>query len=235
MSHPIHAVKSIVSLLRIIKDPTRLSEVFELADSLLEGAPESRKREIIDALKREPSATNAFAEKVRLPPIDLDALIALAEGSLGHVFAKHMRDNHLDPSALPSIESHTDLQFLRAHLYETHDIWHSVTGFSTDVAGELGLQAFYLAQMPSGLPPALLGGSFFNTLLFAMHERDARMRAIVRGWLLGKRAKPFFGIRWHELWSTPIADVRRMLKVEIDAVDALLPDLHTGLTLAEAA
>jgi ubiquinone biosynthesis protein Coq4 len=32
--------------------------------------------------------------------------------------------------------------------YETHDIWHVVTGFHTDVAGELGLQAFYLAQFP---------------------------------------------------------------------------------------
>jgi ubiquinone biosynthesis protein Coq4 len=27
-------------------------------------------------------------------------------------------------------------------------VWHVATGFSTDIAGELGLEAFYAAQLP---------------------------------------------------------------------------------------
>ena len=128
----------------------------------------------------------------------------------------------LDPSALPTLEANDDSGYLRAHLYETHDIWHAVTGFHTDVAGELGLQAFYLAQIPSRLSSAILAGGFINTVAYAFPDRDARMRQIVRGWVLGKRAKNFFGVDWASLWATPLDEVRALLGVEIDAVDLLV-------------
>jgi ubiquinone biosynthesis protein Coq4 len=31
---------------------------------------------------------------------------------------------------------------------------------------------------------------------------------------MGKRARPLFGTRWDELWTTPVAEVRRSLGVE---------------------
>jgi ubiquinone biosynthesis protein COQ4 len=232
MNRPIHAVKALVSMVRLIKDPNRLGEVFSLADHLLDAATAERRDEVVAHIKgSSPEARKAFADKPRVGKFDLDELARLPKGTLGQVFAEHMKTNNLDPSALPTIPSRTDLEFFRAHLYETHDIWHAVTGFHTDVASELGLQAFYLAQLPGGLPAAILGGSFFNTLIYKMDERDARMRAIVRGWLLGKRAKPFFGVRWAELWSVPMVEVRRRLGVEISAVDGSLP----GAELAAAA
>jgi ubiquinone biosynthesis protein COQ4 len=231
MNRPLNAAKAVVSVVRLIRDPNRLGEVFALSDHLTAAAPASRIEEILADVMGSPGGPRAFAEKPRVGTFDLDELGALPKGSLGQVFAAHMRKNDLDPSALPSMPSRTDIEFLRAHLYETHDIWHAVTGFDTDVAGELGLQAFYLAQLPGGLPAAILGMGFFNTLIYAMKDRDARMRAIVRGWLLGKRAKPFFGVRWGEMWSAPMSEVRRRLGVDIDLVEESLP----GAVLAEAA
>jgi ubiquinone biosynthesis protein COQ4 len=231
MNRPLHAVKALVSLVRLIKDPNRLGEVFSLADHLMDASTQERRDEVVEQIKQSsPEARRAFAEKPRVGKFDLDELAKLPKGTLGRVFAEHMKKNGLDPSALPLVPSGNDVEFLRAHLYETHDIWHAVTGFHTDVPAELGLQAFYLAQLPSGLPSALLGGSFFNTLIYRMDERDARMRAIVRGWLLGKRAKPFFGVRWGEMWSVPMADVRRQLGVDF-SVEESLP----GPELAQAA
>jgi ubiquinone biosynthesis protein COQ4 len=227
MNRPLHAVKALVSLVRLVKDPNRLGEVFSLADHLLGASDAARRDEIIDQIKASsPEAQKAFADKPRVGKFDLDELSKLPKGTLGEVFAAHMRKNNLDPSALPLIPSTTDIDFFRAHLYETHDIWHAVTGFHTDVAAELGLQAFYIAQLPGGLPAAILGGSFFNTLIYKMDERDARMRAIVRGWLLGKRAKPFFGVRWADLWDVPMVEVRRRLGVEIARVDDSIADVE---------
>ena len=60
-----------------------------------------------------------------------------------------------------------------------------MTGYKTDVAGELGLQAFYAAQAPGGLPWMLLAMGFLNTALYAMNEREARFEAIARGWEMG--------------------------------------------------
>jgi ubiquinone biosynthesis protein Coq4 len=232
MSRPLDAAKAVISLVRLIRDPNRLGEVFALADHMLAASPPERRAAIVASFRDLPDAHRVFADKPRLGAIDLDALAKLPKGTLGQVFAQHMRDNGLDPSAIPTIPSRTDLEFLHAHLYETHDVWHAVTGFTTDVAGELGLQAFYLAQTPGGLPPVILAGGLVNTLLFAMDQRNVRMREIVRGWLLGQRAKPFFGVRWSELWAVPLDEVRRRLGVDLGAVERAMPEAAPPLSHA---
>lgn len=229
MNRPMHAARALLSLVRLIRDPNRLGEVFSLADHLLDASTPERRAELIDHIRRaSPQAARAFAERPRVGKFDLKELAALPKGSLGQVFAAHMEKNGLDPSALPSIPSRTDVEFFRAHLYETHDIWHAVTGFGTTVAEELGLQAFYLAQIPGGLPAAILGGGMFNMLIFNMDERDVRMNAIVRGWMLGKRAQAFFGVHWGELWSVPVVEVRRRLGVEIEEVQRSMVDVDVA-------
>jgi ubiquinone biosynthesis protein Coq4 len=51
------------------------------------------------------------------------------------------------------------------------------------------------------------------------------MRAIVRGWLLGRRARALFGVDWAALWSSPLTDVRKMLRIEIDDVEGAIEAL----------
>jgi ubiquinone biosynthesis protein Coq4 len=162
---------------------------------------------------RDPRGAEALRARARLQ-VDLAQLSKLPEGTLGRVYADHMIANGLDPSAIPTLPGGDELEFVRAHLYETHDVWHAVTGYRTDVAGELGLQAFYAAQAPGGLPWMLLAMGFLNTAIYSMHEREARFDAISRGWEMGRRARPLFGTRWDALWTTPIDEVRRSLGVE---------------------
>ena len=102
---------------------------------------------------------------------------------------------------------------LGKYWYETHDLWHVVTGFDTDVAGELGLQAFYLAQFPGKLAALILSIGMVNTTLFAFDERSQRLDAIARGWQLGRTAHSFLAVRWADLWSLPLAEVRARVGV----------------------
>lgn len=213
--------RALVAAVRLIRDPNKLDEVFEIADDL--AAPEMLDG-MITALSLDPFARESFVKRPRVGKIDLQKLAELPEGTLGHEFARHMTKNGLDPDALPALDSNDARAFLRAHLYETHDIWHVLTGFDTDVAGELGLQAFYAAQLPTHLAPALLGGGFFNTLLYAFPDRDRRMNAIVRGWLLGKRARPIFGVDWVALWATPLVDVRKSFGIRVEDVEKILSE-----------
>jgi ubiquinone biosynthesis protein COQ4 len=215
----IHAARALWSAIRLIRDPDRLNEVFTLSDEMVLAAGSARREEIVETVRRDPAGAAAMRDKPRTGKIDLGELQKLPLGTLGRAFADHMIENKLDPGALPRLGASDDLEFLRAHLYETHDIWHVVTGFATDVPGELGLQAFYLAQFPGGLPVALLAAGFVNTVMYEFDQRDTRMRAIVRGWLLGKRAKPFFGVRWAEWWNTPLSEVRAKLGVAIPEVE----------------
>jgi ubiquinone biosynthesis protein Coq4 len=213
MKNGIRRLRGLVSMVRLVRDPSRLSEVFELADSMV--SPELV-QQVEDAVAADPRGALALAERPRIGRIDLDALGRLPEGSLGRAYAEHMKRNGLDPAAIPTREAHDAPSFVIAHLYESHDVWHAVTGFGTDVAGELGLQAFGLAQFPSRLAAVLIAGGLLHAALSDFDDRDARMGEIVRGWLMGKRAQKLFGVRWAEMWERPIEDVRRELGVRIE-------------------
>jgi ubiquinone biosynthesis protein Coq4 len=190
---------------RIVQDPNRLDEVFSLSDRT------DQKEALERAAARFamfPKGERALKECRRLPAYRLEELALLPQDTFGHAFAKHMISRGLDPAAIPTLNANDQAEFVRAHLYETHDIWHVVTGFDTDVAGELGLQAFYMAQVNGPLPPSLLAAGFLNTAFVAPEDSDARMRNITLGWRVGKRAEPFFGTDWDRLWSAPLTEVR---------------------------
>jgi ubiquinone biosynthesis protein COQ4 len=209
------AARAIWSFIDLVRNPDHLDRVFEIADAMSE-----QKRDVLqrmcDHFAMDPRGAAALRDKPRLV-VRLEELSALPAGTLGRSFADHMRTNGLDPSALPALSSETDLQFVRAHLRETHDVWHAVTGFATDVAGELGLQAFYAAQSPGGFPLALIAMGFLNAALFDNDDRVRRFQAVVDGWEMGKRAERLFGVRWDELWDRPIDEVRALLGVKPQA------------------
>ena len=159
----------------------------------------------------------ALAQRPRVGAIDLEALALLPEGSLGQAFAAHMRSAGLDPAAIPVLPANDPVSYTFAHLHEVHDIWHVVTGFGTDTAGELGLQAFNAAQFPTRLGIALLAAGLLNTLLFEWEEREVRMDEISRGWALGRRTPHLFGVPWAKRWSQPLDQLRAELGVEAPA------------------
>jgi ubiquinone biosynthesis protein COQ4 len=200
------------SFVDLVRHPEHLDRVFEMADALSESHTE-----VLDAMRdvfaRDPRGAAAIAHKPRLR-VDLRGLERQPAGSLGRVFADHLRKNGLDPTSIPTLAAETDIAFVRAHLYETHDVWHAVTGFGADPAGELGLQAFYAAQTPGNLPLLLMAVGLLNTGLFCMTDRERRLDAISQGWAMGRRARPLFGARWDELWDRPVGEVRAMFAVE---------------------
>ncbi len=209
------SVRALWSFVDLVRHPDHLDRVFEISDRMVK-----RRTEVLDVMRdhfrRDETGAAALRDKKRLR-IDLDELAKLPEGTLGRTFADHMRANGLDPKSIPTLGASDELEFIRAHLYETHDVWHAVTGFRTDVAGELGLQAFYAAQAPGGLPWMLMAMGFLNTALYSMSDRERRLDAVSRGWEMGRAAKPLFGVRWDQLWSAPIEEVRRSLGVQARA------------------
>src|SRR5262249_33386356 len=94
-------------------------------------------------------------------------------------------------------------------------IWHVVLGFDTDIAGELGVQAFYAAQIGGALSPWLIAGGLLQALMREPDDYDRRLGAIARGWALGKRAVPLFGITWDDAWHKSLAEVQRALGISV--------------------
>ena len=223
MINPLNLVRATIGFARVARDPDRLGEVFQFIDNLVMN--ERFAAPVLQAFSETEEGARGLAERPRTGRIDLDALSQLPEGTLGHAFAAHMRALGLDPDALPSREAKTDMEWISAHLYETHDIWHVITGFGADRAGELGLQAFYAAQFPSRIAVGILTMGFVNTLLLEFDDSDRRMDAIVRGWVMGRRARRIIGVDWKALWSTPLDEVRSRYAVDVAAADAVVASL----------
>lgn len=198
----------------------RLDQVFSLLD-VVSAQPDQRRR-MEEAVERDPQLAHAVLQRPRLGHVDLEALERLPEGTLGRAFVKFLRDNGLDPNALPVREAHDTVSYLRAHLLETHDLWHVVTGFSPDRAGELGLQAFYLAQNRSRPALSLLVTGFIGTFVRHFEGHEALLTQITRGWLMGRRARKLIGTDWKTLMDRPLEEVRARFDIDVARVDAVL-------------
>lgn len=158
-------------------------------------------------LRRDPRTAEAIQQQRAFGPIVLDDLALLPEGSLGRVFADHCRARDIDPN-LVHVPPEGDVGFLLNHLYQTHDIWHVITGWGNDLAGEVGLGAFYSAQFGS---PAFFGymvSLIFLNVIYRRADLDEIFAAFSAGYQGGKRAEPLFGADWDALWELPVSELR---------------------------
>lgn len=202
-------LQGIPPLLRLIGNPDRTEDAFRLTS--LAFTPS-----VLNTLKIQVSKTKegqkALQEKFRVQ-VDMNFLSQCPPHSLGHAFYQFITRNNLNPNLFPKIKVKNDNDYLFIHFYETHDLWHVITGFNTTVEDELALQAFYSAQTPSPLALLLIGAGFFRTLLFNFQKRDELFKAIILGYSLGKKAKPLFGFPWHQHWHTPLIKIRNRLSI----------------------
>jgi ubiquinone biosynthesis protein COQ4 len=160
------------------------------------------------ALREDPRTRNAFKKRPRVGDLDVQFLSQLPPGSLGQVVGSQFLAKGLSPYLFEPVADHSDGDYVMAHILETHDIWHAVTGLDTDVAGEFALTAFYAAQTGLTSSSMLLTFGLANTTLFAPAEIRERLSAVARGWTLGANAEPLFGTDWASLWEVPLAELR---------------------------
>jgi len=205
------------ALLRLMKDPNSLGQVFALADALTTRAV---LRSLLATFEKEPTAKAALAQRLRIQLPALSALAVLPPGSLGFELAAVMKRRGLDPGSIPRPKADTPERWVLAHVYDTHDIWHIVTGFDTDIEGEVGLVAFYLAQLPNPLHRALLAGAVARLWLLEPERTAVRLQAIAAGWTLGRQARSILGMDWNALWARPLSEIRTSLRIPVDGATA---------------
>jgi ubiquinone biosynthesis protein COQ4 len=210
----------LLALWRLTRDPSATGEaaIVEVgfARSRL-GRRFARWQVLEGELAADPRTAGALARQIRLGPIDLEALARLPEGTLGRILAEHCRRRQLDPN-LVHIPLEEAGDFVLAHLFETHDVWHVVTGWGNDELGEVGLGGFYLAQF--GLPffGFLFALILLNSVFFAAGTLRPRLDAFVAGYAMGRDAEPLFGVEWADLWDLPLDRLRERLGLDAQGI-----------------
>jgi ubiquinone biosynthesis protein COQ4 len=202
--------RALSALARVIADPERTDDV--LAFSTYANAGSIARR--VETLLSTPEGRRLFEQHRTIDSrtVDLDALSRLPEGTLGHAYATFLRSRGLTPDvfdAPPAEVRDPRASYVIQRLRQTHDLWHVVTGYDTDPASEVALQAFTFAQLhaPSSLILALVGTAR------GIREQPGLPRRVLRAFLSGAQAQRFAAFPWEDHWATPLADVREMLGV----------------------
>ncbi|EPX62747.1 hypothetical protein D187_008935 [Cystobacter fuscus DSM 2262] len=217
----IRVSRAALAMVRDANDPDR---VFDLIEALSASSDATQKT--VARMSRDPELARVLRERPRLGRLDLEELGRRPKGTLGRTFADHLSENNLDPNLLPVLEAPDAASYVKAHLFETHDLWHVVTGFPTTSEGEMGLQAFYFAQSGSRVPMGVFVAGLCFTFLNNFELCEVAMPQVVRGWLLGRRARRLFGTDWKTLLDRPLEEVRATFGLELDKVDTILREFE---------
>jgi ubiquinone biosynthesis protein COQ4 len=218
MRNPVPMLRLLVAIGGLVRRPENLDRVTQIVDLLEKLKSEEDSAAIVREVRADPQGRAALATRPSLGSLDPRELARLPEGTLGGAYGRFMTSRGLSQASFPELRVRTDMDWIISHFYETHDLWHVVAGFDTDVPGEVGLQAFYLAQTRSYLPFFVIAALMINTAVYAYDEKDRRLQALADGWNLGKRARPLFGQDWRALLDRPLAEVRSQLGIPAPAV-----------------
>jgi len=206
------------ALRALIAAPERTDKVVEFINSV-GGAGDQR---AFARFRAHPEGRRLLAERPSLLDVlsDLQALVALPAGTFGRAYADFMLSEKLDPdgiieefrnadSATPIADP--ELEWFFERFDTVHDLWHVLTGYGRDEAGEAANLAFTLAQFGSRgvllltLASAIIGP---KDLTFSWQ------RYLFQAWRRGKKCAWLPLARYEELLPLPLAQVRAQLRIE---------------------
>lgn len=200
--------RAVAALARLVANPERTDAVLEFT-SMINGGTTNRRLERFYA---DPRGQALYAEQRAIDShtVDLDALAALPDGTLGHAYATFLRSHGLTPDVFdgpPDGISDPEVAYVIQRMRQTHDLWHVVTGCETDPAGEIALQAFTYAQIraPGNAILAAIG------TLKAMRQKPGIVRDVIALYRAGARANRLPTFPWEDHWATPLTEVRALL------------------------
>ncbi len=216
-SNPIRFGTAWEGIRALISDPDDTAQVFKIIRAL---AGNSGERQFQKFLRSEHGPT-VLAERRSLVDrlSDREYLMSLPDGSLGRVYADFTEREQISPAGLIDAsesvqeESSEELCPERAlfgeRLRDSHDLWHVVTGYGRDLAGEAALLAFTYRQIRNRGIGFIVGVAYLKAGKTYPEER----RLIRDGYGRAKNAQWLPGADWEALLERPLEEVRQSLGV----------------------
>lgn len=207
-------VRALRAARALSRDPDDTRHVFTLIESL---SWRSNER-ILKGYRRSEVGRRLLAERPQLLPLlcDRSSLAALPEGSLGRAYLTFVDAEGITADGLvaASLEGQAGRHpegspeaYVGQRMRDTHDLWHTVTGYKGDLIGEVALLSFSNAQIWSpGVSVVVAVG-----VLKIKQLRVARIMAAAR--LRGMRAAWLPEAPWEDWLALPLDEVRRRLRV----------------------
>lgn len=207
---------------RLMANPEETDQAFETI-AALSGADFER---LFQRFVAHPEGRALYVERPSLLAAvsDRAALRALPPRSFGRAYAEFMDAAGLDAQGLVEAEKKSEATGSRLEVVEPsrewfgdrlrdmHDLWHVLTGYGRDEAGEAANLAFSFAHTPFRGIALILFGIAVNSPPEGM-SRAAWIRYLYRAWKRGRQSAWLPPVRYERLMSRPLDEVRRTLRI----------------------
>lgn len=202
-------------------DPIK-THVMSLVHDWWATAPQPAIDQYADNLRRLPGAETFFAEQYLPPTMTLNELGDCPDGSLGHAYKHWIVDNGLEPNL--AMRQHEyfyglvedgrlermpeDVKYAFVRGFMLHDYLHTITGFASDIPGELGMAGFHHGQIKSTYHAMRIAVTTAHIAFVQPRAIEPAMDALAKGWTMGRAWKNLHFTKWEEQLDRPLADIR---------------------------
>lgn len=214
-------------LVRTIND-LQANPVHLLFNQWWQHAPEGVVEAYRSQLMADPAFAAFVAEGFYASPLELDVLADLPEGTLGRRYRDWIVENRLEAQiAVNYRDFHhvlarsgmldgmpSELQYAVLRGFQVHDFLHVLTGYDASPRGEIGLQAFCLAQLQ--FPYFAMWISTVTTRMTYIDPTHIvpLMDAISDGWRHGRATPQLQLHRWEDESDRPLDVLRAEWGIE---------------------
>jgi ubiquinone biosynthesis protein Coq4 len=195
---------------QLVKNPGRTELIFKGVEIVSNDPDQKPVKVVEDAVMSIPSFKAMYEEEYAPLPPAMEMLQKCPEGSFGQAVYQHMKSNCLSFDLFPRYDSKRPIKYLSSRIYQDHDLWHALFGYGISVEDELAVQAFGLAQFQSPVALTLIAGGLIHLLVKSPQRALDAFKRINEMYDLGKRAPFLLGVRLHDLFSRPLAEVRQL-------------------------
>lgn len=211
---PFDVRRAMSALRELAADPDETSHVFTIIESLSGSAPDH----LVGLFREDETGVRLLEERPELTRVlsDRGALRRMPEGSLAHAYLRFVESEGITADGLVAAsekgrtgvhEVGSEIEYAASRMRDTHDLWHTVTGYKGDLLGETALLAFTVPQTKNpGIAAIVLLG------IYRIRERRA-LSMVLGGLERGLRAKYLPAIAWESLLPLPLEEVRARLGV----------------------
>lgn len=208
----IQRFKMLRAFMKLVKDPRKTEQVFSMSTSL-RASGNVLTEQTFERLTALPGMQEIFQSHYDPKIPSLAELDRLPEGTFGKAFARHMLTNKLAVDFYPIAREAPLMSFVINRARKSHDFWHVLTGFDTDIPGELGLQGFSYAQTGAPFPVLILLAGLLHVLTRRPEVFAETMNKIIRGYQMGKDSRPLLVWRFEEELGHDLAAIRESLNL----------------------
>lgn len=223
---------------RLVQDKEDTKQVFEIIKAL---TGRSLQRAYQRMLTNEQGGREAYKALELQPYLDDPEWIGqFPEGTVGAAFRKFIAVRGLTVHGLAMeaqsvddrIEAEHPVAWYARRVRDTHDVWHVLTGYGTDVLGEACILGFTYAQTPNpGVAFIVLGAA---REFSRRHKGPPYGRAILEGYRRGKKAKSLVCQDYFTLMAEPLETARARLGIGPAPVYESIPyEARETLLMAE--